>query len=327
MSDRPSARAEIYDGPTYYGRNQVKPAPFNNWMVGTYIFLAGLSGAAQIISTLANIAQGRRAESVIRHGRYLALLAPTLGASLLIFDLHTPQRFYNMLRIFRPTSPMSFGSYILSLFGVSSGATAMLQFLADRARNGRIWRGLASICQIPAAIAGAGLATYTASLLSATSTPLWAAAPRGLAARFATSSMASGAAALSLLEPRQPRGASLDRLTVAALAAELTATMASTRTYREKGVAGPLEEGAWAVAEKYGVVGLGVLAPLGVHATSLVLTRNVSAPRTLSNAASLAVLVGSALMRIAIMAAGDESARRPEISFRFTQPDNLPVRR
>lgn len=327
MLDHPSARAEIYDGPTYYGRNQVKPAPFNNWMVGTYIFLAGLSGAAQIISTLANIAQGGRAESVVRRGRYLALLAPTLGASLLVFDLHTPQRFYNMLRIFRPTSPMSFGSYILSLFGVCSGATAMLQFLADRASNGRIWRGLASVCQLPAAIAGAGLGTYTASLLSATSTPLWAAAPRDLAARFASSSMASGAAALSLLEPGRRWGTSLDRITVAALAAELAATMASTRTYREKGVAEPLEEGAWAAAEKYGVVGLGVLAPLGLHASSLVLTHKPGTPRTLSKVASLAVLVGSALMRVAIMAAGDESARRPEISFRFTQPDNLPAHR
>lgn len=323
MLDRTRSRAEAYQGPTYYGRNQVKPAPFNNWLVGGYIFLAGLSGGAQMIATLADLVQGKRAEAVVRRGRYIALLGPTLGALLLISDLHTPQRFYNMFRIFRPTSPMSIGTYILAVFGTFSGATAVLQFLADRARSGRIWRRLASAFQIPAAIAGAGLGTYTASLLSATSTPLWAAAPRGLAARFASSSVAAGAAALSLLETKRQSTAKLDRIAIAALAAELASTVASSRTYREKGVAAPLEEGLWARAEKAGVVGFGILAPVGLLAVSTTLRRSPELA-VLSKAASLAVLFGSALMRVTMLAAGDESARRPEISFRFTQRDNLP---
>ena len=46
---------ESWDGRTYYGRPQLKPAPFNNWLVGSYVFLAGLSGGAQLLSTVLDL--------------------------------------------------------------------------------------------------------------------------------------------------------------------------------------------------------------------------------------------------------------------------------
>jgi hypothetical protein len=51
-----------WDGRTYYGRPQLKPPPFNNWLVGSYVFLAGLSGAAQLLSTVIDLCCGRKAE-------------------------------------------------------------------------------------------------------------------------------------------------------------------------------------------------------------------------------------------------------------------------
>ena len=54
-----------------------------------------------------------------------------VGAALLIIDLHTPTRFYNMLRIFRPTSPMSIGSYVLTSFGALSALLAAAQLRHD----------------------------------------------------------------------------------------------------------------------------------------------------------------------------------------------------
>ena len=63
------------------------------------------------------------------------------------------------------------------------------------------------------------------------------------------------------------------------------------------------------------------MAPIALHAASFVLSRR---PGALSGLASLATLAGSLLLRVSIMSAGDESARRPEISFRFSQPENLP---
>jgi len=312
-----------WTGPTYYGRAQLKSAPFENWVVGGYIFLAGLSGASALISGLAELMHGKRADDTARHGRYLSLLAPTIGSALLVYDLHTPKRFYNMLRIAKKTSPMSIGTWILMGFSGFAGISAAAQFLADRLPRWRWLRGAARAAHMPAAVAGAGLSTYTAALLSATSTPLWAAAPAGMAVRFASSSFATGAAALSLAEPSNDMRRTLDTLTVAALAAELAATVASHRTYREKGVAAALE-GGWGRVEKQGATGLGAALPMVLQMASMAATRG--RPGRLSDLASLAVLGGSLMLRVSIMSAGDKSAARPEISFRFSQPDNLPKR-
>ena len=312
-----------WDGTTYYGREQVKAAPFNNWYVGGYIFLAGLSGGAMLLSTLLDLARGRGAERAVARGRALSVIAPTLGTVLLVRDLHTPKRFYNMLRLFKSTAPMSIGSWILVAFGVFSTLTAGAHALAARVPGLRWMRGVARAAQVPAAATGAGIATYTASLLSATSTPLWAAAPRALAIRFGASSVAAGAAALSLGEGRRSRlGRDLDKVAVAALALELAATLSADEQYRRKGVAEAMET-LPGMIEEAGAGGIGMALPLGLHAVSLMLLPRRS--RALSGLASLATLAGSAVLRIAILAAGDESARRPEISLRFAQRENLPT--
>lgn len=293
------------DTVTYYGRAQLKPAPFNPGLVGGYIFLAGLSGAAALLSTIADLTQGPPSARLVRRGRYLSLLAPSVGAVLLVADLHTPQRFYNMLRIAKRTSPMSIGTWILMGFSGAAGITAAGQFL-----GGRFWRGLARVAQLPAAVAGAGLATYTASLLSATSTPLWAASPIGLAVRFAGSSIASGAAALALGERSRRRRRDLDMIALAGLAAELAATSASRATYRKRGVAEALET-PWGRAEEIGATGIGGLLPFAM------LLAGVAHGRPASPVARLAILAGSALLRVAVIGAGEASAADPAISFRF----------
>ena len=306
-----------WDGPTYYGRSQLKPAPFNNWVVGGYVMLAGLSGSAAIIGAAAEAMQGRAARPLGRRSRYIGLLAPTLGSALLVWDLHTPQRFYNMWRVAKGTSPMSIGTWILTAFMGPAFLAAGAQALADfRPRLSWPWR-LAQAAQLPAAIAGAGLSTYTASLLAATSTPLWAAAPQSMAIRFGSSSIASGAAALSLGRCSARSRRALDALSVAALAIELAATVRSHRTYRKAGVEEALH-GGWGAVEMVGATGLGAVLPLGLKLASLAFGSRGS------RLASVAMLGGSLLLRVSVMEAGASSAARPEISFRFSQPENLP---
>jgi protein NrfD len=309
-----------WQGPTYYRRSQLKPAPFNNWIVGGYIFCAALAGASALISTIAGVGRSAEAASTSRRGRYLALLAP-LSSVLLIYDLHTPKRFYNMLRIAKPTSPMSIGTWILLSFSACASLGAAAQFLSDRVPRLRWMRRAARMSDLPAAVAGAGLCTYTASLLSATSTPLWAAAPRLLGVRFSASSVAAGAAALSLGERSGATRRKLDTITVVALAAELSATIASHETYQRKGVAEALD-GGWGQVEKIGVTALGTALPLGLQLASLALAQRK--PGMLSDVASVAALAGSLLLRVSMLSAGDVSAERPGISFRFSQPENLP---
>jgi protein NrfD len=307
-------------GPTYYGRSQLKAAPFENWVVGGYIFCAGLAGASALIATIAGFSRAPGIAHTVRRGRYLALLGP-LSATLLIYDLRTPKRFYNMLRIAKRTSPMSIGTWILMSFSGFAGLSAVAQFLSDRVPGLGWMRRVARVAGVPAAVAGAGLSTYTASLLSATSTPLWAAAPRSLAVRFGASSVAAGAASLSLVERSGVTRRKLDSIAVAALAAELVATLASHETYRRTGVAEALD-GGWGKVDRIGVTGLGTALPLGLQLASFALARRKAG--ILSDVASVAVLAGSLLLRVSMLSNGDTSAERPQISFRFSQPDNLP---
>jgi formate-dependent nitrite reductase membrane component NrfD len=319
-----------WDGPTYYGRPQLKSAPFNSWVVGGYIFVAAISGSAMLISGIAEALRGRRASGMARHGRYLSLLAPTIGAALLVYDLHTPKRFYNMLRIAKKTSPMSIGTWILSAFTAAAFTSAGAQFAADRAgraswlrssflRRSRL-QWIARVAHLPAAIAGAGLCSYTAPLLASTSTPLWAAAPRMLSMRFAASSVAAGASALRLFERSPANRASLDQIALAALAAEFAASAISHQIYRDRGVEEALD-GGWGWVETLGVNAAGVMLPAAAHAAGLAFGRR--SPRRSGDIAAGAILLGSFLLRVAIMSAGDRSADDPSISFRFSQPRNL----
>ncbi len=314
------AGREGWDGPTYYGRSQLKHAPFGNWVVGGYIFLAGLSGSASLISAIARQGLGRHADPTARRGRYLSLLAPTLGSALLVWDLHTPKRFYNMLRIAKATSPMSIGTWILMAFSGFAGVSAVAQFVSDRTRRFGWLRGLARVSHLPAALAGAGLSTYTAALLSATSTPLWAAAPRSLAVRFGASSVVTGAASLSLGERAPATRRTLDAIMLAALAAELAAANTSHTTYRRKGVDAALAS-EWGAVETIGATLLGNILPLGLLALAGPGGRR---PSRTATAAALAALAGGLLLRVSMMSAGDISAADPNVSLRFAQPENLP---
>ncbi|MGQ9365761.1 NrfD/PsrC family molybdoenzyme membrane anchor subunit [Azospirillum sp. ST 5-10] len=287
----------------YYGRPVVKASPFD-WKIAAYVEIGGVAGAAQVLSAAANLAGGAGTRGVVRHGRWLALAGAVAGPPFLVADLKTPQRWYNMLRIARPTSPMSVGSYILTGFGAFSALTAVLPGRA------------ATAAQLPAAVLGAGMATYTASLLASTSTPLWAEAPKPLAVQFACSSVAGAAAALSLAEHvagRPDTAATLDTITAVAAAGEIAATAAAGPGHRTPGVAGALA--------------LGVAVPLACHAVNRLSGHR---SRTLSVIGSLAALAGGALLRHAVIQGGNRSADRPGDYFRLTRPPEparLPPRR
>ena len=190
----------------------------------------------------------------------------------------------------------------------------------DRAATDHWTDRVARITQLPAAIAGAGLSTYTASLLSATSTPFWAGAPESLAVRFGSSSVAAGAAALSLGERREGNhrlARDLDLITLAALSAELAATVRSESVLHRKGVSAA-EDGA-PVTQNLAL--LGTVLPIGLHLAALAVGRRGS---LLSQLASVATLAGSLCLRVGVLEAGDESVRRPQDGFRLAKPHNLP---
>jgi protein NrfD len=308
----------LYTGPTYYGLPALKRSHYGP-LVSGYLFVGGLAGSAQLLATVADLAGPLRHRSLVRAGRYVALGGAALSPVLLIADLETPRRFYNMLRIFRKTSPMSIGSWTLTAFGTLSGLTAAAQLLVD-ATGSRLARRLARAFGLPAAAVGAVMSVYTGSLLAATSTPLWAATPRLLPALFGSSALSTAVAALSLtLEvtgaPRSTHRA-LAKVGAATSGAELALATAAETAWRTEGVDAPLRHPGRSAALYVGVLAVGVAVPLAVHAAEVVTGRRSRFGSLLAAAATLA---GGFLLREIIVAAGNESADRPQDYFHFTR--------
>lgn len=299
------------DIPTYYDLPALN-TPHWDWRVSAYIFAAGLGGGTQLLAALGELLPRREGQSISRKGRYISLLSALVSAPLLIWDLKTPRRWYNMMRIFRITSPMSFGSYLLTGFGAFSAMTALGQWTADR--GSRLGDRLARLAQWPATLFGAGMSCYTGALLSATSNPLWTAAPRLLAARLAASALATGAATLSLgetLSGRRRNSSRLEGIAALATSASLFLSLWSSRLYRRKGVHEAMEEQDIAAREKAALlVGHGV--PLACYALARLSGRRSD---TLSIIASLSTIAGGYMTRDAMLKGGLRSSRRPRDYF------------
>jgi formate-dependent nitrite reductase membrane component NrfD len=131
--------------------------------------------------------------------------------------------------------------------------------------------------------------------------------------------MASGAAALTIAG--QGRSASdeaspvLNRIALVASAVELFLLWSLRRRFREQGVDGALNETGWGLAYDFGVMALGVGAPM-LHHVEIVIEPK-SAPRR-ALIISLAVLAGGFLLCHVLLRAGNISAKRPKDYFRLT---------
>lgn len=296
--------------PTYYGRPAIKSSLYG-WIVAEYIYVGGLAAGVQIAVTVAQLLAVPGADYVSWIGRAIALGGAVIGGILLIVDLHTPARFYNMLRIFRPTSPMSIGTYALMGFGFFSLVAFIVQCF-----------DLQFAAMVLGCFAGAfgwWMMTYTAALQGATATPLWASTPKLLSQRYAASAMATGAATACLIAlgaaPGPRMVTAFGDLAAAALLVETIASIGSFLFWDRLGIAGPMLAPPWGPIYIAGVQIAGAAAPFTLYVLA-----NFFDPATwFALPASILVLAGGLLMRGAIMLAGNQSARRPEDYFRFTR--------
>ena len=94
---------------SYYGRPVIKE-PVWQPEIPWYFFTGGLAGASSILSLVARLGGN---EELARKSLYIGAAADVVSPVLLISDLGRPERFLNMFRVFKVTSPMSVGSWIL----------------------------------------------------------------------------------------------------------------------------------------------------------------------------------------------------------------------
>ncbi|MGE3271107.1 MAG: NrfD/PsrC family molybdoenzyme membrane anchor subunit [Chloroflexota bacterium] len=319
-----SARNGEAAHPTYYGRPAVKRSHYG-WIVASYLFIGGLAGSAQVIATLADVLGGRRDRALVRGGRYVALIGALISPVFLIADLHARSRWYNMLRIFRPTSPMSIGSWTLFTFGTLSGLVATGQ-MADDLFGVKAGRTLARWFGVPAAGAGALMSVYTGTLLAATSTPLWAVGDRVLPGLFGATALSTAAGALTLIERSSSASPRTERrlawISIVGAVAQIVLSRALEKRWREAGLTPVVEQPAFRTSYQGGVLGLGMVLPLLLQVLRLSLGERAG---RLSTVAAITSLLGGYAERRLILAAGNRSADRPELYFSIAQAEPTAV--
>jgi formate-dependent nitrite reductase membrane component NrfD len=274
---------------SYYGRPVIK-APVWKPEIPWYFFVGGLAGASAVLAYAAGLFGNK---ALARRAWLNALAGVTISPALLTADLGRPERFINMLRVFKVTSPMSMGSWTLAAIAPTVAVAAGGEVLGVFPRLARIARPTAAVLGLP-------LATYTAALISNTAVPAWHEARHHLPFVFAGSAAASAGAAATLFTP-SAEAAPARRLAVGGAALGLAAMQLMEHQLGE--LAEPYHQGP---ARRYGR-----LAKL--FTTGGAATVGLAGHRTRSAAAagSVMVLAGAVLERWAIFKAGFQSARDP----------------
>ena len=279
---------------SYYGRPVIKE-PTWTWEIPCYFFTGGLAGASSVLSLGAKLS-GR--EKLSRTALYVGAVADAVSPALLVSDLGRPERFHHMLRVFKVTSPMNVGAWILLASGGASNTAALLELL------GRL-KPVKLAAEVVAALAGPPLATYTGVLVADTAVPVWHEGRHELPWLFGASACASaGAAACAFLDPREAGPAR--RLAVAGVAAEAIAMHAmelrlgETGEVYHRGTAGKLASAA------KGLAGAG----------ALLLARRGRRSRRAAVLGGALVCAGELCLRWSVFKAGFQSARDPKYTIK-----------
>jgi polysulfide reductase-like protein len=275
---------------SYYGKPVINAPVWHSPEIPGYFFVGGLAGASSLLAAGAQVT-GR--PGLARAAKLAAAGGGGVAMAALVKDLGRPLRFLNMLRVFKPTSPMSVGSWVLSAYlpaaGVA-GATAL---------SGRLPR-LGAAATGGAAVLGPAVAAYTATLISDTSVPSWHDGFREMPFVF-TGSAAMAAGGLGLVAAPLGEHAPARNLALLGLAAEATAFELMTR--RIGLVAEPYRQGRGGAYVRAGQV-LSVLGAAG----AILGRRN----RVIAGLSGAALLAASAATRWGVFHAGLDSANDPK---------------
>jgi hypothetical protein len=236
--------------------------------------------------------------SLVRDARWLAAVGGVASPALLISDLGRPERFLNMLRVFKVQSPMSIGAWTLVAFSSAAGANAFAHALVRTSRRRLPIRVVADAAEVLSAGTGLVLSTYTGVLIGATAIPVWSRNAALLPIHFGASGLG---AAVSILELMGHRERALNVLGIGAAAVE-TAIGIALETNDDPAL-DPVKHGWSGNVTRLGGVLSGPL-PLALRVMG---SRSIAARRV----AALSTVAGSVLTRIGWLAAGHESAKQP----------------
>jgi formate-dependent nitrite reductase membrane component NrfD len=224
-----------------------------------------------------------------------------VGAVFLVHDLGRPSRFLNMVRVFRPTSPMNMGSWILG--GAAPTAIATGLFI----NRGGILGAVGEVTGYFSGIFGTALAGYTGVLVSNSVIPVWQESRRWMPILFAASAMTAAASILDILHENER-------------ANRITYTFGNIGRVLELAASYKVEESASRVAkvgEPFHRPGAGTLwkAAGVLTAASLLISAMPGKSSGKRKVAGVLGAAGSLCLRFAVHYISNASARDPRASF------------
>lgn len=292
----------------YYRQPMLKEPQWTE-LVPFYFFVGGASGTLGVIGSLADVLG--RDTRLAQKARWFAIGGATLSSVLLIADLGRPKRFLNMLRVIKPQSTMSVGSWVLSGFSTAAGISSFADLLRMRFGSTLPVKLLSAMGRIGTVLFGMPFHNYTGVLLGTTVVPVWNNRIHSLPREFGMSGLQAG---VSLLELTGEHSSALNALALGAAAVEaweavdLLRTNDRTLEPAKRGLSGGLIQAAGVLSGPVPIA-LRLLALFG---------RKKRIVRTL---AAVCGVVGSILLRYGWVRAGSASTRDWRIPLQIDAPN------
>ena len=178
-----------------YANMPVTKVPGWHGIIASDALLNGMATGLFMVAAVSELAAPTVFAPVARVAYPVALVLLLIDLILLVSDLGDPLRFHHMLRVFKLGSPMSVGTWCLTIFSLPLTAAAALSFLAAMGMDFEWARILAVVAGLLPAF---GSAAYKGVLLSTNAQPGWKDA-RWMGGYLTNSALLMGCAELLIL--------------------------------------------------------------------------------------------------------------------------------
>ena len=294
---------------TGYYKEHLLKEPQWTWAVPLYFFVGGAAGSLGVIGSLADVV-GDNCE-LARHARWFAIGGAAVSSGLLIYDLGRPARFLNMLRIFKPQSVMSVGSWVLSAFSTFAAASSFADLLRMKFGSSLPVKLISGAGRIGSTLFGMPFHNYTGVLIGASVIPVWNNSIKVLPRDFGMSGLQAGVGLLELMGHTDSAALNMLGLLSAAIesreALKLAASGDRALEAAKRGVGG-------------GLIEAGAILSGPVPIILRVVSAMAGGNKNMRRMAAWSGLIGSLCMRYGWVQAGTESARDWRLPLQIDAP-------
>jgi len=291
-------------------------------IIAIYLFVAGDGVAAFYTGILANTFSKGKYERIAKIGAYIGVPLIIMGLLLLIIDLGRPLSFWhfvlgeNFLPLFRLSSTMSLGTWLLTAFTIFGGGYALTWLAEEDFTRG--WPVLKYFSSRPGLRKTLGylalpfavlIACYTGVLLASTAAPMWNGTPY-LGLLFLLSATSAGLSSIililaatksdrSLIYTFSKADAIVDILELIVFVMLMIRLSSSAPES-----AALLLNGEFSTLFWLGIVAFGLVVPLVMEIYELASSKKNVINTVVPVLSAVLILVGSFLTRVVILYAG-----------------------